>query len=174
MARCYDLKEKMFSVYGNFCSLSCAKGFLVQESGYDYGQKLINFARMASDVYGVDEVVAAPSRFALKKFGGCLDIDAFRKNVQTYTLHETPFLCNYMVIEESSRNKSTVTENWRQSIRGMRRPAEPVKIDHGESTRSVYDDFVDSKREGSEGCSKRVTKKTVLPNDGSLNQFMKD
>ena len=149
LPRSFDMKERMFVVYGHFCSLACAKGFVLSESGFDQGQKVINLTRMANQVYGVDEVRAAPSRYALKKYGGNLTIEEFRAGVAPCRVVEAPFICNYMVVEECAQTKSNVSDNWRQSIRGMRRPAQPVRVGPAEQPatgKSLYEEFMETRR----------------------------
>lgn len=126
LPRIFDPCEKIYHVYGWYCSPSCAKAYLLEHSTFDRGYQMNIFSRMIRDVYGVQEVIKeAPPRLSLKSFGGPFDIDSFRQQSSVCTLVTPPFVSYCMLIEE--RYPETVarseTKIHKQSnVRGLRRP----------------------------------------------------
>lgn len=126
--RSYDTRERCFVVYGNFCSLRCAKGFLVQGPSFDSPQQINLFSKMAHDVYGEDDVAAAPSRYALREFGGPYTLEDFRAKSVTCQVVLPPFITSYMVVEERqiSDHNSSHAIGCKETVLGLRRPDQPV------------------------------------------------
>lgn len=130
VARSYDAKEQKFVVFGNFCTLSCAKAWMVDSPSFDSAQRINIFAKMARDVYGEVEVLRAPPRVSLDLFGGPYSIDEFRARSGVVTLLTAPFITSYMVVEERKQvaNAASYEVDARGSVRGLRRPAQPVPM----------------------------------------------
>lgn len=129
----FDVKERRFVVFGCFCSLSCAKAFMVESGSFDVGAQLVLLERMASELYGTCNVVAAPPRLSLDVFGGPYSIERFRGMSATSeaTIQAPPFVSTYMVCEErdlSTAQVSALGVNGISSVRGLRRPAQPVQM----------------------------------------------
>ena len=143
--KAYDIHEKKYIVTGTFCSLGCAKAYIFSCHTFDVAQVATIFSRMASEVYGETDVRMNPPFQSLKAFGGTMDINTFRNNAKGVFVHEAPFISNYMVIEERTSAPTSVSDNWKHTIRGLRRPLKPISIDQGESEKALYDDFVASK-----------------------------
>lgn len=173
LPKSYDIRERCYIVTGNFCCLGCVKAYIYDNNTFDVSQVLTTFARMVNEVYDVDKVLMSPPRHALKCFGGNLTIEKFRNNTKIVQIHEAPFISNYMVIEEKLMMANNVTESWKQSIRGLRRPAQPVSIAQEGRERSMYDDFVEAKmkEKGVDLEIKDVEKATSTK--GGLSAFMK-
>ena len=127
----FDSKERTFTVFGAFCSLSCAKAFLLESPTYETSASLVLLERMASELYGTSDVVPAPSRFALDLYGGPYSIERFRAigtRCEVTTL-SPPFVASYMVCEERELDTAKISAlgiNGVGSVRGLRRPAHPV------------------------------------------------
>lgn len=126
-------------VYGVFCSLNCAKKFLLEKDTHDKQQLLMQLNDLCVEVYGmapqdVFNAKEAPPRIFLKMFGGHLDIDEYRiKSLKTRCLLVTPpFVSHAMLLEEHSgkrENVSDVVEPLKEGqhvVRGLRRPTIPV------------------------------------------------
>ena len=80
----YDGKNNSFKLWGNFCSLECARAFAFDDSSVrsDSNQSLI--ALMGVKLYGRStHIRRAPSKFLLKMFGGPLTIEEFRSELDT-------------------------------------------------------------------------------------------
>ena len=125
----YDAYASTFQVFGNFCSLSCAKSYLLEaENGNPHLVSL--FLKMAADVYGVTcDIPTAPPRLALACFGGCMTISQFRQNNKTVSLQKTPFINSYVVIEEKQQLESASDFSVPVgSVKGLQRPTEKVKL----------------------------------------------
>jgi len=132
LPRSFDTHERNFVVFGNFCSLRCAKGFLVESDIFDSPFHLSMFTKMAREVYGLTEVVAAPPRFALSLFGGPYTIEQFRDNAKQAVLLVPPFVTSYMVVEERRHAvevEGARTEHAAGTVRGLRRPAQAVHVE---------------------------------------------
>lgn len=145
--KAYDASQQCFVVFGCFCSLSCAKAFLSERSTYETGMQLVLLERMATEVYGVREVVAAPPRLSLDIYGGPYSIERFRGQRREVTLKAPPFVASYMVCEEREVARvSALGVGGISSVRGLRRPARPV--DMGGQTvpdHSPYLEFLEGK-----------------------------
>ena len=77
----YHEKQKSFETMGYFCSWGCMKAFNMESHGTSQlGSTIgINITLMKRHMYGYTKPIRpAPSRWALKMFGGTLDIDEFR------------------------------------------------------------------------------------------------
>ena len=79
--------DHKFHVYGCFCSLECAAAFNFQSlDSHDEKWERYHMINLLSHKIGhVDRVRAAPSRLALKMFGGYMEIDEFRSFATTAT-----------------------------------------------------------------------------------------
>lgn len=82
-----DVDKYEYICYGNFCSVSCAKTYLLDRNDFSVGHSLMLLARVARDVYRInDDICCAPPRVLLTAFGGNLTIDEFRRH-NTDTTH---------------------------------------------------------------------------------------
>lgn len=186
--RDYDASEGKFIVYGTFCSLSCAKGFLQETPTFNTGYQITLLAKMAREVYGVNDVRAAPPRLSLDVFGGPFPIERFRSTQNTCKMHTPPFVSTYMVVEERQQmhDASAMGGEYINSVRGIRRPA--TSLPHArdaavahEAVDAAYDKFVAEKGavaasggakaappQGASGASSTRRTQTT-----TLSQFMK-
>ena len=108
MAGC-AAKSRTYEVYGVFCSINCAKKFVLDQKGYDQSQVLMQLNEMCADVFGLPANLdytakAAPARFFLLMFGGSMSIDEFRKHsLHAHTLLVMPpFVAHAMIMESRS------------------------------------------------------------------------
>lgn len=143
--RLYDPVEKVYHVYGSFCSPNCGKAYILENSTYDRGQHLNTFVRMLREVYGITEkVIEAPPRISLSKFGGPFNIETFRTMKNICCINKPPFVSYCMVVEERTPSKATdkhelftsksVEENTDEDISDL--PSKPL-----------YEDFLKNKQE---------------------------
>ena len=157
LPRSYDPAEKVYHVYGCFCSANCCKAYILEHATFDRGYQMNVFVRMLREVYGISSgIIESPPRISLKMFGGPFDIESFRnqKNV-CYVVHP-PFVSYCMLIEErqpiqsigESLNDGTV----RGTVKGLRRP-EPGSVKMSD------DDFVSPESDGL--YSKFLTSKNI-------------
>jgi hypothetical protein len=98
------LVKDRFHVFGCFCSLPCAAAFafgsneLRHDAWETYSLLNLLARRMGA---GPNPVRLAPPRLALQKFGGHLDIEAFRAQVRpTVHLHSYPMVAQVRQLEE--------------------------------------------------------------------------
>ncbi len=97
-----------YHVYGCFCSLPCAMGFIVNISDYKVSGRI----SLLNKLYGVTAsipIIIAPNKYTFERFGGNLSIDEYRKNIKTnkkeYRLFKPPMVPIVPIIEESYINK---------------------------------------------------------------------
>ena len=78
----WDSRSNKFETMGAFCSWGCMKAFNLDRNGVNHGGIVAqNILVMKKQMCGgsVTPICAAPSRYALKEFGGHLTIEQFRK-----------------------------------------------------------------------------------------------
>eukprot|EP00798_Chlamydomonas_sp_ICE-L_P019581 gene19581-26264_t len=96
------MKDNKFHTCGCFCSLECAASFnfnccdLCQNKWFSY--QLLN--RLASKLGSKEIVKQAPSRFALKMFGGWMDIEEFRMSNKLIAVLPHPMVSVVQYMEE--------------------------------------------------------------------------
>jgi hypothetical protein len=156
--------KQLYEVYGVFCSLNCAKKYLLEKDTHDKQDLLMQLNVLCVDVFGmtpeqVFNAKEAPPRMFLKMFGGHLGIEEYReKRVGTRTLLVTPpFVSHAMLLEEHSGQRGPasvdttpvdpVIEPLREGqheLRGLRRPTNPLPIPPTQNTpsESRFDAFV--------------------------------
>lgn len=132
--RLYDNTERLYHVFGWFCTPSCAKAYILEHSSFDRGYQMNVFLRMLREVYGITEpITEAPPRLALRMFGGPFDIETFRSQTNICAMLEPPFVSYCMLVEErlpmpEIGEKAPGSESSRGSVRGLRRPEGGSKI----------------------------------------------
>lgn len=152
LPRSYDPAEKIYHVYGWFCSANCCKAYILEHSTFDRGYQMNVFVRMLRDIYKIEgTVIESPPRIALKMFGGPFDIDSFRKQTNVCMTVQPPFVSYCMLIEERQPIQSIgETDKVRGTVKGMRRPISgsvTVTEDDLGSPESIglYSDFLETK-----------------------------
>ena len=116
----YDADRGAWHVKGSFCSFSCARAHLVYGGSVSSEESqrqssLLN--NMAQNLYGINpqEIVEAPSRFALSLFQGGtgMTIDEFRASSNTCTIiaHEGVVLPHRMVFEKRPHRRKKQQKN---------------------------------------------------------------
>lgn len=161
-------KSMYYEVFGVFCSVNCAKKFVLERGSYDQQQLLLQLNEMCCSVFGIsgsDVFTAkeAPPRYFLKMFGGSMDITEFRAmSLTTRTmLVMPPFVSHAMILEanavrdasvsDTSEDTSSVVEPIREGqhmLRGLRRPTHPVPSESVCPTTSIsrFDEFIKQKK----------------------------
>ena len=176
--RTYDTKERSYIVFGNFCSLECAKGYLVDNPTFESSQQMNMFTKMARDLYEKNNVYPAPSRISLQMFGGPFSIDDFRKNSGKCSLKSPPFICSYMVVEERQQvnNATAFSINPKGSVRGLRKPTESLEVPPPEVGNPDDNPYVNFKPKSTATAPKETKKKkdtaSKAASSGTLAQFM--
>ena len=176
----YNTATREFHVKGCFCSLSCASAHIKEAPTADrmYIQSI--FKMMCNEIYKEPNVVEAPSRYVLQKFGGPVDIDKFRSNASRYNIVEPPFVSHIMIVEEKM-NSVTSCER-KGTVRGLRRPEDEVCMESDNLTmcsfENKYNTFLESKQ-ATVSASPPVQKKSAAAekpraSNSSLQRFIKD
>ena len=80
-------KNKVFYTVGDFCSLECSTRY-AYENYKDKIYETINIINLYNNIkLGKDnKIKMAPNKLVLKKFGGTIDIEEYRKNVNKYNI----------------------------------------------------------------------------------------
>lgn len=181
----FDAKDRCFVVYGCFCSFSCARAHLLERVGFDVQNQLILLERMGKEVYGLDHLPdAAPPRLSLEQFGGPYSLARFRALHQTCesALVTPPFVSTYMVMEEREKGGAQLSSlglNGIGTVRGLRRPAEPIKMISTEIPKhSPYLEFlkskgVDATQPAPAPGPPKETRAAARSKGGTLSKFMK-
>lgn len=184
LPRVFDPSERVFHVYGWFCSANCAKAYILEHSTFDRGYQMNIFVRMLREVYDIQESIdEAPPRLSLRMFGGPFDIESFRKQVNVCTIVTPPFVSYCMLIEErypgvvgGASEERTESLSARGSVRGLKRPTtqqfhSPSSTDLGEPVEAgMYAQFLEEKKKtdvamdaiddaGTSGSAPRATKR---------------
>lgn len=167
--RLYDNVERVYHVYGWYCSPSCAKAYILEHSTFDRGYQMNVFLRMLREVHDIkDPVIEAPPRLALRMFGGPFDIDSFRHQHNVCGVVNPPFVSYCMLVEErlpmSEIGERSNVETVRGSVRGLRRPENGSKIHTADEivtppNESMYKKFLDSNA------------RTIASDDGPVRSF---
>lgn len=111
----YKLENDIFSLYGIFCSPNCTMSYLINNENSDtLWDKIALLHLLYFKIYNkYDNILPAPNKISLKKFGGSISIEEFRDitktNIKTYDLKFPP--CNSIVpvLEEVYKNKSIIS-----------------------------------------------------------------
>jgi hypothetical protein len=88
--------HRYYEVYGVFCSLNCAKRFILDTKTYDVYTILMSLNEVCIKIFGLADhdvfaCMPAPPRCFLDLFGGHLNIEAFRTlSLQCYSEVVTP------------------------------------------------------------------------------------
>ena len=79
----------IFYTYGDFCSLECASRYALEY--FDNYHEIISLVKLYNNISKdtVDSVVSlAPNKLLLKKFGGTMDIEEYRKGFSDKNIHD--------------------------------------------------------------------------------------
>lgn len=149
----FDVKLKKYQVYGVFCSFSCAKGYLIEHNPFDIGRKTMLLKEVAVNLFGKDisNIIAAPPRECLQRFGGKLSIDEFRTIDTQHVVETPPFLPHYHVMVSSSVNQMEGNDRW--NVHGLRRndplpssasqsASQPDLVMESQGQRGMYFEFI--------------------------------
>ena len=133
-------QNTVYTIFGVFCSCNCAVAYILERNTYDQQLMLLLFKQMVIDVFHLNTrdvftFEPAPPRIFLDLFGGHLSITQFQESslVSRNTLLNPPFISYSMVLEENTRQNSTLDNKMRtesemllpittHAIRGLRKP----------------------------------------------------
>ena len=95
--------KNAYECYGIFCSASCAKAHMETHSSHENAFSMIWLKKIMREVFNdTEDIVAAPSKDLLKRRGGHLNIEEFRKYGQQKTkiiTHTLPFFTCSLAFE---------------------------------------------------------------------------
>jgi hypothetical protein len=108
--RYYDDK---YYVFGCFCSYSCATAYNINMNDYKVWDRYSLIKVLYNYIYDTtDDIIMAPPKEVLKRYGGLLSIDEYRENSSNYVkkhrLIIPPMVSIVSQIEESSVNNYNI------------------------------------------------------------------
>ena len=69
-----------YNVIGYFCSFNCALAYNTDLNDSNLWKRYKNLNKLYYDMFGkYNKIIPAPTKYCLKKFGGSLDIEEFRR-----------------------------------------------------------------------------------------------
>jgi hypothetical protein len=112
---CWDSNRSMYRIYGNFCSFSCALGWLRDRCFPDVAYQKTLLFHMARNIFQYEmKIFPAPPQSQLNVFGGPLNIVDFRlaskplesseSGIVRMITREMPFIPYHIAIEEHVQN----------------------------------------------------------------------
>lgn len=109
----YDYTNDTWHMKGIFCSFACAKRHVLDMKLFNVASVLFNMKKVAA-LFGVtDRILAAPPMYALKVFGGHMDIAEFRESTHPIFGCSYPFF-NYGMGTQETRAADSVVGLTRQ------------------------------------------------------------
>lgn len=171
LPRSYDATEKMYHVYGWFCSANCCKAYILEHSTFDRGYQMNVFVRMLREIYDIHEaIVESPPRISLKMFGGPFDIETFRTQKNVCFVVHPPFISYSMLIEERlpieniGEKSNTIQKG---TVRGLRRPVVDSvcfqdDISIPSASTALYSEFLKQDAKEVEGVEEPPAKKSKV------------
>jgi len=202
LPRHYDERRNLYFVYGVFCSVNCAKAYVIEHETGITTKRMLYLNHMLRFVFGVKRPAKpAPPRLRLARFGGDLSIDQFRNNFHHVLSRQLqpPFVPSVLLFEEIPDKKSR-TEATPTSTGPAARRAEHAITGGGNHpltagfpavqnplTSSMYSQFLEAKKEAAGGTlpepsftpdvkkkkrAKKPAKTGVKRAHGTLNAFL--
>lgn len=123
-----------YHVMGNFCSWECMKTYNMHENKIKFGEIQTFITSMRLKRYGkIMKLGCAPSRYALKKFGGTMTEQEFRAsfgaNPPTVHLPDTEKFIHDLVEKKPYVQKAALSDVQRlDMIKGSKAKAETLKL----------------------------------------------
>jgi hypothetical protein len=167
----YDRRKEVFHVFGFFCSLQCAKAYLMEHSAFGSGDRTMLLHFMAAKYFGHHggPVLPAPPRHRLKIFGGDLDITSFRKEHEFLTTATSPPLIATPEVYE--RCVAPAADSWNAArVPGRASSSAQAPV----PSASLFGSFVRQKRNASASLAPSMESRGAdQPVPGTLSVFMK-
>lgn len=141
-----EYTDEWWHVKGVFCSFSCAKSYIIRNSKGDYKDLMLlnSFANLCFNQH--KEITMSPPFHVLKKFGGSMTIEEFRKKgsngevVESMEGHFKP--CSAAIQIQTDKIN---TKGFRVGqVMGIRRNNRK-KNNETKQKKSLFDDFVKTK-----------------------------
>lgn len=164
--------RQCYYVMGVFCSVNCAKRFLLDTGNQNRDVRLMLFFEMCNVVWQLsrDEVIfanPAPPRWLLTMFGGDMDIETFREKslVCRTRVVEPPFITYSMMVEEAGSG---------HQLYGLQRPEtkvveQPISL---MGPPSLFDNFVKNGKRAATGKTKQSATKKNKSDSNSTQSLL--
>ncbi len=111
----YNSSQQLYAVYGVVCSGNCGKAFIIENEPMITNQRMGLFNQMIRDVFQLRGLIRpAFPRMRLRKFGGDLDIMAFRRgfvhgSCELLMFPFVPSPCVFALRNDSTTKKNQIT-----------------------------------------------------------------
>ena len=118
--RKHDSTRALYHVYGNFCSVNCAKAYIIEHEPSISTTRMLYLNHLVRNVYGIHTTVKpAPPKIRLQMFGGDLSIAQFRNDFhQIYSqAQQPPFVSSLLLFADTpdpnagGKSRSTIATN---------------------------------------------------------------
>ncbi len=88
-----SLKDKIYQVYGNFCSFNCALSFNFDSNHVNYGERNLLIQDLYYKIYGFNspKLTFAPPKQVLEMFGGSVTIEDYRNSFKSIDDYKITF-----------------------------------------------------------------------------------
>lgn len=104
--------DNQYHVFGCFCSFECAAAYNIDSDDYKVWDRYSLLKKLHNSVYKNKSLSIAPPRESLKKFGGPLSIEEFRRTAskadKNVRFIMPPMVSLVPLIEETNKNSTTV------------------------------------------------------------------
>jgi len=189
----YKPETGEYAVFGNFCSFSCAKEYVLEQGYANQREQLALLAKLEREVFDIAiPERPAPPRTMLTLFGGNLTVEDYRASGnQTYHIvHQPPCVTHMMMIEaqplcedvidtdqNSQADSKRRSEKFTQqifSLRGITAPknsAEQNRLHQKNNPHVVGDkdaDVENNKTPYEEYCEKKLASKQQAATNSTL------
>jgi hypothetical protein len=131
----YVLPEKFYNgkfyVFGCFCSINCAASYNLNMTDYKVMERYALLKKLyEKNITDTKMKLAAPKEI-LKKYGGIVDIEDYRKNFITcdkeFRMNIPPLVSLHHIIEEITIEKNENLENLKSNIHNIKKKLPMVK-----------------------------------------------
>ena len=98
--RFHDTSKNVYHVFGIFCSINCAKAYIIEHDVSISTTRMMYFISMCREVFNIRHPVKpAPPRTRLQMFGGDLTPEQFKRNAETVScILRPPFIPSYDLV----------------------------------------------------------------------------
>lgn len=154
-----DNLKNIFYCKGYFCSFNCAMAYIIENPMFDMNVCRVNLYILARRYGIVDEIVQAPPKSLLSKFGGHMSMDDFRRNVKKCNRiisRHAPFIHTVDEVVEMSKPDDSFDKEFEKTMKlyassanvPLQNMMSVTNLKHGQS----HDDMIQKRGVGNDVC----------------------
>ena len=96
-----DARKRTYEHYGIFCSVNCAKRYIIETDSNISSHRMLDFNMVMRDVHGIrGNIRPAPTKSVLKQFGGHMSLAEFRSGATEIATKCVPMVPTPILFEE--------------------------------------------------------------------------